>query len=647
MSIWADNIAIGLSVVSDYPSWLAIVLPLLILLSLLLVLWLSYQRLGHSHKGHLALVWLGNICAFIAASGLLYDVQIARQGVNSVVLLTSGATIESQNNIDDDQQVFVMADWALQHPDHPLLSQAKMIEDAVQLAPLRPELEHLHILGDGLSASQWQTYFAIISPLQKQSLAISFASSAPRFGPIDMSWHKQLAPGEFQQISGVLQVANDDSDKNYQLALLDPRQQVLEQLRVKAGEAFKFKLASSQLGQWIYRLQVSDSSSGAILADEPIAFEVSQQHSPALLIKQSAPSFETRQLKNWASGFGSRLTLVSQISQNNHIVQQLNLAEQPGQQQQADPFLNETLDDYDLLIMDERALTALPQEQLDLLYSAIFSGLGLLLVADGTSLTERSPLPWRNEFVIKPLENKYQTVPRWPNSQLRQTIDIAALKLIAPQAEILVNNDEGQPLVAASGIGLGKVAISLINNTYQWQTSGQVSAYSHYWQSLLKQLARGTRASAWIRQSETEIFYRHQAFELCALSNEDSVYLQMDTRVDLTTDAFQADKRCVSHWSQKAGWLKFDLAKDSSTFNEDGANAYELMDRQMNYLYHNTDWQTWQQANKQTISEKVASLSPPLKPKRHLESINKWYLWWLLFISCSLLWLERKFYYSR
>jgi hypothetical protein len=645
MNIWADKIAIGLGVMEFYQPWLAISLPFLLALALLLVLWFSYQRLGQSHKGRLALVWLLNVWAFIAVSGLIYDVQIARQGVNSVVLLTSGAAIESPKNVDDGQQVFVMADWAMQNPKHPLLARANIIDDAAQLASLRPELEHLHILGDGLSPSQWQTYLAINSSAKRQKLAISFSPSAPSLGPIDMSWQKQLAPGEFQEISGILQVAKDDGGKDYQLALIDPRQQVLEQLGLKAGETFKFKFASPQLGQWIYRLQVSESSNGPILADEPIAFEVSQQHAPALLIKQSAPSFETRQLKNWASRFGSRLTIVSQISQNNSIVQQLNLSDEPGQQQLADPFLNATLDDYDLLIIDERALSTLPQEQLSLLYSAIYRGLGLLLIADGTSLTERHPLPWLNEFVIKPRENKYQSVPRWPNSELRQTINIPALELITPQVEVLVNDNEGQPLVAAASIGLGKVAISLINNTYQWQTAGQSSEYSHYWQSLLKQLTRGTRASAWIRQNGTEIYYSHQAIELCALSNNDSVYLQMDAQISLTAVTFQADKRCVSHWSQRSGWLEFDLATGSIGPIEGGENSYEVADRQMNYLYHNTDWQTWQQANKHRVTTKMASLSPAAKPTNHFAAVNKHIFWWLLLISSTLLWLERKFYH--
>jgi hypothetical protein len=650
MTLWGDIVRLGTMGV-DQP-WLAVLLPALLAVFLLLVCWLSYQRLGHSNKTRLALVWGLNLCAFVGLSGLISDVQIASKGSLSAQLLTSGATNIAQSESDDGQDVFVMADWALDHPADPLPERAKVIQNIAQLATLSPDLEHLQVHGDGLSASQWHTFFAISPAAKKQKLRVSFYPSARQFGLIDMSWQKQLAPGEYAQITGTLQGAAENpapqgSATDYLLSLIDPRQQVVEQHKISTEGAFQLKFPALRPGRWIYRLQVSDGISRQILVDEPIAINVTLQHPARLLIKQSAPSFETRQLKNWASGFGSKVTIVSQISQNNSIVQQLNAPGEPGEKNRLDPFLNASLHEYDFLVMDARALSTLPSDQLEYLYTAIFRGLGLLIIADGTSLADRKPQHWLSNIKVMPLEGArghYQTLANWPNSKLSKNIEIPALKLIAPAAEVLVQDGDSQPLLVANNIGLGKVAVGLINNSYQWQISGHSNDYSHYWQTLIKQLGRSNRTNAWIAPSNTQLFYTAQKNSLCAMSSGNSMYLQIDAVTRLTADVFQPSMLCTPYWTEKAGWQSFNLLSEISTATVDTTDTYEVVDKQMNYVYQANDWQSWQQANKHKASKEMAGISPALAPTRHFKALNKMYFWWLLFIASSLLWIERKFY---
>ena len=627
--------------------WAEALLGIVLGIVLLLVLWLSYQRLA-ANLPRLALVWALNMSAFIGLSALISDVQITKPGVMSATLLTPGTTSVDLAEIDDSQDVLVMADWAAQHQDKPLPERAILIEDIAQLAIIRPQLEHVQIVGDGLRPSQWQSFNALNSMAQQQKLSITFSPSPRRFGPINMSWQKQLAPGEYLQVSGTLQggqqEAEDQSETSFQLALINPNQQDLAQLDVKAGEEFHLRVPVSVPGQWIYRLQIRKIHTKEILADEPIAINVTSQRPARLVIKQSAPSFETRQLKNWASAFGNRVTVVSQISQHNSIVQQLNMPDTVDGKDKGDPLLNESLHEYDILVMDARALSTMPAMQLEYLHSSIFKGLGLLLMANGSDFTHLKHVQWLNNISLKPLNESrkfYQAVPHWPNSRVNLAIEIPAFKLSAPQTETLVHDDNAHPLVIAKDIGMGNIAVSLINNTYQWQTSGYSSEYSHYWQSLIKQLARSNNGNRWIPPEQGRIFYAGETIALCAMSNGNSLYLQTNEKNSLNPEMFQPNKLCTIDWVQQPGWQGFNLVGKVEAPAGEG-----VLDRQVRFIYQPHDWQTWQQANSHKASQEAASLSPPLIVKPQLSPINKLYFWYLLCFACSLLWLERKLYLS-
>ncbi len=54
----------------------------------------------------------------------------------------------------------------------------------------------------------------------------------------------------------------------------------------------------------------------------------------------------------------------------------------------------------------------------------------------------------------------------------------------------------------------------------------------------------------------------------------------------------------------------------------------------------------WQQANKQQVSKKYANGLSPVQSTRNVannyQDVDKRYLWLLMFISLSMLWIERK-----
>ena len=84
------------------------------------------------------------------------------------------------------------------------------------------------------------------------------------------------------------------------------------------------------------------------------------------------------------------------------------------------------------------------------------------------------------------------------------------------------------------------------------------------------------------------------------------------------------------------GWFEFKV------FNA----AQALLATQARYFYHEADFLAWQQANKHQISQQYAQpfsqTDFAVNPVMSYQVANKHYFWLLMFISMSLLWIERK-----
>jgi hypothetical protein len=63
------------------------------------------------------------------------------------------------------------------------------------------------------------------------------------------------------------------------------------------------------------------------------------------------------------------------------------------------------------------------------------------------------------------------------------------------------------------------------------------------------------------------------------------------------------------------------------------------------YAHSEQDWPVWQQAQKQHVSQNIAKRKNSKQFDRlSVKSIHKGWLWGLLVLSMSMLWLERKLF---
>jgi hypothetical protein len=562
---------------------------------------------------------------------------------------------ENQQRLDasPEAQLFILPEITTLAADSVL--KAQPISEPTQILDWQPSLQQLTIVGDGLSPAQWLALKA-----NNAQLSIDFLPSTPLTGLLNVRWNKQIIQGEILSIAGQLHVAQQDSNPGdlYTLALIDPMGNKIEEQNLRAGENFIFSVQPSASGNWLYQLSLSDAAqnnnpanSQVVLISEDVAVAVESATTLKILIYQSAPSFETRQLREWAGSFANPVTVISQISKNKHLTQHFNY---PG----PTPNNIETLgladlNQFDLIVMDGRALGLISQQQWLVLKQAVQQGLGLLLLADQSlqSALQLHDSALAEKINLSPItqQGEAQTVvPNWPYSQIEQAIQAQPINLLISQGLTLVLGERQQALVSMLSMGLGKIGVSLINTTYQWQTSGKTAQYSRYWQYLLSQLAANRHPAYWLPQTPDSMLQLNQPASACALSQLASPQAELDTldyqpvfKLSLEADLIRQDHYCARYWPQQPGWHQLKLLADDN----EAKNSVALNSVQYHYIYQPNNWMAWHQQQKHQSSLYQARLSQRFaKPValEHSSRLNKLWCWLLLLATSAFLWVERK-----
>lgn len=630
------------------PAWLQLTLIGLLVMTFAYLTRLLYARLQQQSKRRLWSVLVLNFLAFGAIVGLLSNIHLNQLNIKQATLVTSGAKIDASTELSQLDNVFVLSDSRFadfgtngQGPSEYAQQNWQMIQQPEQMFTQHNNWQQIKVLGDGLNTIQWQSVNALW--MAPQSLpSVIYEPAKPLNGLIDMTWARQLTLGQFQTVSGQLQFTEvqDPATMLFELVLLDPAEQVVSRQLVRNNERFQFNFAAKAVGQWIYHLVLTQRNSDSVLSRNAVPFDVQSADLMTILIKQSAPSFETRQLKNWASQFGARITVETQISKDKTLTESVNMDPASG-------LLGfKALDEYDLLVMDGRALLALSESDVSKLNKAIEKGLGLIILADQQWVTmeKAANLAFLNALQTRPLATDMQpssTILQWQDYQSEQPVrylDAEFENQANALLSTLVKGSKGQPIIVSSDVGLGKVAVSLFNSSYQWQTSGLTSLYSHYWQMQFANVARSASPPFWIVQEQDALPTVAQALKICAMIAEPKItnayYVTPDSQnipIRLSLEAINADKACTHIWPNLPGWHQLVLkAKDKT-------------EQLSFYVFSSQDWPAWQQQNKQVATQKIAHASHSPTPTEQKTPVPKWPLWCLFIFASTLLWIERKY----
>ena len=620
-------------------------------------LWLRKVRL---------LVVIGlNIAAWLLLVAILSPVTLRDNEPPAVVLVTHSEVPLSEasfNDIASDASVwFTQRAWLslsqTQWFNRLPMFRPKVVREPEDMIWAEPTLQHLVVIGDGMTMQQWQR-FKQRKGSNDPAISVTLKKGSAVTGLVSMRWQRQLNRGQWQRVSGVLQVAPAEAIGNlqqtiYHVYLKDPAGQVVAQQAVRDGETFELLVNVKTEGLWQYQLALAKASDDITVVEENLAFEVTRPSFAKLLIRQSAPSFETRHVKNWAVEQGAQVTVETQISKNRYISQHANYPQEDRSDEktaQVDSFDTlSTLDQYDLLIIDARGLMKLSQHQQDNLAVAVKRGLGVLVIGDSTLFTENNLPGVLNQFRIShgsTIESD-QSLLSWQFDQAGEPLNVIAADIPASSGFSLVKGAEGRVIVPGIHWGLGKVAISLTNQTYQWRTAGQRQLYSRYWQFLFESLARQSLAPYLLPVENDHLNIARQPLPRCFSVNENLYSRLADYALRYEgaegkpvalipqVDEVNQNMACGVIYPAYSGWQRITLSANEETL------SHSL------YVYNESDWSAWQQQRKHSAGKRMQSVMQAGLTQTYWTEISLWPLWWGLLLMCSLLWIERKFWTNR
>jgi len=616
--------------------WL-IVPVVLLLVSLLLSSRAVYRRRFHRSALRAVVVLFANALAYAVVVMFLLEPRVSSPGSRSVLLVTEGADLEN-TPLPGTGKVYVAPAFAASDEEWRTLATADWLLDTGQLKFKEAAIGRLEVRGYGLERAQWEALAG----------RPEVVFEAPAIGGFNaMRWQRYLTEGEILRVTG--QYGEPGDDRVVHLQLLDPADNTVAEGRFRHGQPFTLETRVKTRGLLEYQLQAL--AAGAIVDAEIVPFESGAGADLDIMIVQSAPSFETRQLKDFAAAGGHRIRLSTTISKGKTIRQSANL---PAD---TDTGLSPALlAAQDILIMDGRAFAELPSRHEQWLSDAVANGLGLLLLADNALLeafgTTASGL--LEGFELKPTNGAETTVvPRslaGGEQNWKETVTAAAMQLDTRDGTVLIAADDGRNLVVSRASGLGNIGISLIRDSHGWLTAGQRSQWSDYWSLLLSALSRQRDDSFLLPAPDTDFYRVDQRIALCAMTRGAEPIIgvtgiapngkQTPLALKPAPDTLQSPRRCAFFWPRAGGWHRIVLSAVDGT----------VLDQKSVYVFTGDRWLDQQRAERAraTTAWAAGAGTRPANAADNgaTEPLDRFWLWLTLVLAASFLWLERKLDFS-
>ncbi len=497
--------------------------------------------------------------------------------------------------------------------------------DAGQLPLREPTLGTLTMTGHGLETAQWSGFPGDL-PVRFEPPSLS--------GLVAAAWPRSLVQGEPLIVTGrYLEDASANADT---IELLDPAGATVAVHDLLSGDAFELTDQPKAAGLLEYRLRVIAGE--AELHAETVPVYVRSGERPVLYVLQSAPSFETRQLRNWAGDNGAAIVTDTVITRGRELRQLVNADELADKR--LSPALLATAG---LAVVDGRAWAGLDAGRRAWFGNAVREGMGLLILADrdlATYLDDKDTL--LQGFGLTEIERDEDGyVPVWESSESEQPLPLLGLALAHRDGAALTRVESGEVVEAYRNVGLGRVAISVLRERHRWLTSGHEATYTAYWSRLMARLGRPAPLPYFLPPADNSWSRPQRRSRLCAMAGDTDVSfevaaLQGEAVLELESAApgFGGPRRCAEFWPRQTGWHRVRLSADGEALNE----AYF-------FVFAKDQWQAnWRYARQQATLRRASTLAQHEVAMTRTARVDVNPLWpWLLFvISAGLLWLERR-----
>ncbi|MEN1940552.1 carboxypeptidase regulatory-like domain-containing protein [Luteimonas sp. MJ174] len=268
-------------------------------------------------------------------------------GPASLVLMTAGTDAAQARQAVRDGALLVALPEAGSDAVH--AAAAQRVPDLATALRLHPQVGHLHVLGSGLATRDREA---------TRGLPLIFDPQQLPPGLVELRAPARVASGGVLQVSGRVQEAAEGA-----VELLDPAGTVRDRATPDDAGRFKLQAPVRASGPAIYRLRLP----GKVEAEAEIPVDPRPGDGARLLLLSGAPNPELKYLRRWASDAG--LSLHSHMSLGRGVA----TGDAPP------TFDPESLSQFDLVIVDERAWNRLGAPARRAVLAAVEQGLGLML----------------------------------------------------------------------------------------------------------------------------------------------------------------------------------------------------------------------------------------------------------------------------
>lgn len=580
----------------------------------------SHYRLWARSRLRWLLVSVLNLLAALALAALFNPPEWRRMASQDGLLLTFGAEPAISSN-----EIYVTPE--IEAPP----KTAALLLHAGQLPLRQPALGTLEIRGHGLHPAEARTLPG----------GIDVTFQPPELeGIVRPDWTRTVTSGTPLRLTATF---TSPDGRPVDVELSGPDGEALAQQRIQPGSPFRFTFRPLAPGLAEYRMTVQREE--AVVASEPIPIHVVDGQAVDILVLQSAPSFEIRELRRWAGDRGSRIRVQTQVSENHWISQGVNVLQQELDAD-LDPALLETID---MLIVDGRAWTGLSANRLSWISTAVEQGLGLMILADRALLdapeADSGQLLSAFDFDAAP-DDLLEIIPTLPGLDSDLTLRLAAIKIGGATVHPMLTGAEGEWIEAWKNHGAGRVAVSRLSGRHRWATTGDRSAFSAYWSQALGLLARPRKPPFLLPPDATQLARPGERTSVCALAQAAPLKVVLtdptgaETVLPMSAPGLGGPKHCAFFWPISAGWHLARL--------EEAATG-RVLDRTWRHVTGPEAWQTErhrlrQEATRARFDEGGSPGTPARATGGRETSQPVVPVWpWLLFLLASAsLWVERR-----
>lgn len=405
--------------------------------------------------------------------------------------------------------------------------------------PLLETTDSLFVLGHGVQPfDMWQF----------KDKAINFLGGREPEGLVGV-WHKEeLLLGEELSIK----VKYTNPKTGHWLILNDPGQNGLDSISLEDGveQFIELETNPKASGQFVYSLVEKDAE-GLFVGNESLPVIVMSREYLNILMVNHFPTFETKYLKNFLAENGHSVLARTQLTKDRFKFEYFNREASPIYQ-----MTSEALEGFDLIIMDTDSYLGLGSSSKAALEETIREqGAGLFIQPNATffKLSQRqSPFQFQvdGKTDITFGETK-RNLKKYPYTfQDRFPLQPIILDSVAIAAYIPMEK--------------GKMATTILQDTYHLILNGNQDLYAKLWTQLLNELVRQREVETeW--QALTDVPRKDQPFEFQLRTHLESPQVETDqgAGIPLLQDFSVSTLWNGTRYPRNAGWNHLELSRDS------------------------------------------------------------------------------------